>query len=244
MIKREHYIKQIRSFYDSDLIKIITGIRRCGKSVLLQQIKDEISAKTNNILFLNFEDRLTKSLIKNADQLINYVNNKVNNQKYYLFFDEIQNVDDWSDACKTLRLYGHSIFVTGSNSKLLSKEFTKELSGRYVSFRIKPFVYKEMVEYAKQLGKTISVTEYMLYGGFPKVLEFSDPESKVMYLNDLDETIVKNEEIGKLGNISKEKAFIYENVPDDEAEADSFLVSILNSDSDDFLSGLIQSNLG
>ena len=75
MIKREHYIEKIREFYDSDLIKIITGIRRCGKSIILEQVKEEIGAKTNNIIYLNFEDKKTLNLIKSSDGLLDYVEN-------------------------------------------------------------------------------------------------------------------------------------------------------------------------
>ena len=130
MINREHYVNKIREFYDSDLIKIITGIRRCGKSVILEQIKNEIALKTDNIIYLNFEDKRVYSSIKSADDLIRYVDENKKDGKCYLFFDEIQILDDWHNACKTLRLDNNSVFITGSNSKLLAKEFTKELSGR------------------------------------------------------------------------------------------------------------------
>lgn len=191
MIKREHYIEKIRGFYDSDLIKIITGIRRCGKSVVLNQIKEEIEQKGYNTLYLNFEDKRISSKIKNWEDLLNYVESNTNkDNKWYLFFDEIQNIDDWQDAVKTLRLYNYSVFITGSNSNLLSKEFTKELSGRYVAFRIYPFVYKEIKEYCEQLNKECSITDYMNWGGFPKRFEFNTQDEQIQYLNDLDETIV------------------------------------------------------
>lgn len=103
MIDREHYIVPIREFYESDLIKIITGIRRSGKSVILGQIKDEISKKSENIISLNFEDRRVYSVIKTADDLIKYVDEHKKNGKNYLFFDEIQNLDNWQEACKTLQ---------------------------------------------------------------------------------------------------------------------------------------------
>ena len=126
MIDREHYIAPVRSFYDSDLIKIITGIRRCGKSIILGQIKDEIAQKTDNIIELNFEDSRVGANIKTAEDLIKYVDTHKKQGKCYLFFDEIQTLDGWQNACKTLRLDNNSLFITGSNSKLLSKEFTKE----------------------------------------------------------------------------------------------------------------------
>ncbi len=197
MINREHYIKNIREFYDSDLIKIITGIRRCGKSVILTQVIEEIKQKTDNILYLNFENKKIKNNIYNADKLIEYIDQNRKSGKCYIFLDEIQEIDKWAEACKTLRLYDNSVFITGSNSKLLSKEFTKELSGRYVSFHIRPFVYKEILEYSKELNKDCSITDYLIWGGFPKRFEFNSPDAINTYLNDLDDTIVINDLINR-----------------------------------------------
>ena len=109
----------------------------------------------------------------------------------------MQEVSNWPEACKTLRLYDNSVFITGSNSNLLSKEFTKELSGRYVSFRIRPFVYKEILEYTKELHKDCSIADYLVWGGFPKRFEFNSDEARNTYLNDLDDTIVINDLIAR-----------------------------------------------
>jgi len=206
MIVREHYIEQIRPFYESDLIKIITGIRRCGKSVIMEQIVKEISEKTDNYIYLNFEDKRTSANIKDAEALIDYVEQHKTTGKCYLFFDEIQTLEGWQDACKTLRLYDYSLFITGSNSKLLSGEFTKELSGRYVAFRIRPFIYKEIKSYCKELNKEPSVTDYLVWGGFPKRFEFDSAEAQSRYLNDLDDTIVINDLIRRY-KIRKESLF-------------------------------------
>ena len=206
MIHRERYIEEVRPFYDSDLIKIITGIRRCGKSVIMEQIVREISEKTDNIIYLNFEDKRVSASLTNAELLIKYVDENRKSGKCYLFFDEIQMLDGWQDACKTLRLYDCSLFITGSNSKLLSGEFTKELSGRYVSFRVRPFVYKELLAYAKELGCDVSVTDYLVWGGFPKRIEFSSLDAQIRYLNDLDDTIVINDLIRRY-KIRKEELF-------------------------------------
>ncbi len=190
MIKREHYLKRIRGFYDSDLIKIITGIRRCGKSIILEQIMNEIKEKTDNIIYLNFEDERIISNISNCEQLLDYVDNNRKSGLCYVFFDEIKEVTDWQKACKTLRLRNTSVFITGSNSKILSKEFTKEFSGRYVSFRIRPFVYKEMIDYSKETGNDYTITDYLICGGFPKLLEFNSKEDRLVYLNDIYSSIV------------------------------------------------------
>ena len=151
MIIREHYLQEIRPFYDSNLIKILTGIRRCGKSVILEQILDELQASGKRCILLDFDQKPVRNRVPDADALISYVNDRLGKDKLYVFLDEVQNVKEWNEACRTIRLYNCSVFITGSNSKLLSKEFTKELSGRYVSFQIRPFVYREAAEYCRHL---------------------------------------------------------------------------------------------
>lgn len=190
MIIREKYLKEIRPFYDSDLVKIITGIRRCGKSVILKTIYDEISAKTPNTIFLNFEDASDLKKAGTADKLLEYIENNKKGGKCYVFLDEVQNIRDWPIAVRTLRLHDNSLFISGSNSKLLSSEFATELSGRYVSFRIRPFVYKEIMEYANELKKDISPLDYLIFGGFPKRFDMPDEDSMIKYLKDLEDTIV------------------------------------------------------
>ncbi len=206
MIVREHYISQIRPFYNSDLIKVITGIRRCGKSVILKQVFDELEISGKRCLFLDFESRTTLNKFKNVDFLISYVNDFIKDDKLYLFLDEVQNLENWNEACKTLRLQNCSIFITGSNSKLLSREFTKELSGRFVSFKVMPFVFKEASEYAKQLGKKYDIGDYLIWGGFPALLEQKDEDSKRRYLNDLNDTIIYND-LENRYNIRKREIF-------------------------------------
>ena len=190
MIIREKYLQEIRPFYDSDLIKIITGIRRCGKSIVLSQIRNELSAKTDNIIYLDFEDKETETLLSSWKELLDYVEENRKEGLCYVFLDEIQAVDEWAEAIKTLRLRNCSVFISGSNSRLLSAEFTDYLSGRYVSFRICPFVYKELSEYADQLGYELTSADYLNWGGFPKRIEFDDSAAQRRYLEDLEETIV------------------------------------------------------
>ena len=198
MIIREKYLSEIRPFYDSDLIKIITGVRRCGKSIILEQINTEILKNSTNIIYLDFEDRAVTSNLSTWQDIVDYIdNNRDTNELCYVFLDEIQTIDNWSLACKTLRKHNCSLFITGSNSKLLSREFTKELSGRYVAFHIRPFVYRELYEYGKELNKDISLTDYLVWGGFPKRIEFDSLEAQKRYLNDLDETIVSNDIINR-----------------------------------------------
>ena len=194
MIIRNHYIDQMRPFFESDLIKVITGIRRCGKSVIMSQIADEYRSAGKPVLFINFESIEFSSSIPDAPALVAFVKERLSEtEKLYVFLDEVQLVKDWNIACRSLRLENLSLFITGSNSKLLSKEFTKELSGRYVSFGVRPFVYKEIAEYATQLGKSYPISDYLVYGGFPKVIELPDKESVTQYLNDLNQTIIIND---------------------------------------------------
>lgn len=190
MIIREKYLQEIRPFYDSDLVKIITGIRRCGKSVILRTIFDEISSISSNTIYLDLEDAKVLSKVKTVDKLLDYIEKNKKEEKCYIFLDEIQNIKDWAVAVRTLRLHNNSVFISGSNSKLLSKEFATELSGRYVSFRIRPFVYKEIQEYAKEIGKSFDVTDYLIWGGFPKRFDMKSEEETRRYLEDLEDTIV------------------------------------------------------
>ncbi len=197
MIIREHYLAKIRPFYDSDLIKIITGVRRCGKSVIKDQIEEELRKMGKPTLSLDFERLSISGKISSADDLAAYVTAHLGQEKTYVFLDEVQLVENWNIACRSLRLENLSLFITGSNSKVLSKELTKAFSGRYVSFEIRPFIYKEICEYARQTGNPRSTTDYLIYGGFPKTIEFSDKNAILTYLNELDRQIVRNDLINR-----------------------------------------------
>lgn len=190
MIIREKYLQEIRPFYESDLVKVITGIRRSGKSVILKTIYDEIRKKSSNLIYLDFEDINDLKKAGTVEKLLDYVYKNKQDGKCYLFLDEVQNIKGWSLAVRTLRLHDNSVFISGSNSKLLSKEFATELSGRYVSFRIRPFVYKEIVEYLKQIGRETSISNYLIWGGFPKRFDMPNQNDMIRYLIDLEDTIV------------------------------------------------------
>ena len=196
-LTRDAYVKDMRGFYDSDLIKIFTGVRRSGKSVIMEQVAEEIRKKSDNVVYLDFDDRAATSFIQNWNDIVDYVAKNRKDGLCYVFLDEVQEIDGWQFACRSLRRENCSVFITGSNSKLLSKEFTKELSGRYVSFRIRPFVYQELVEYARILGKEMTVTDYLVWGGFPKRIEFDTIEEQRRYITDLDRTIVENDIINR-----------------------------------------------
>ena len=193
MIKREHYLKQIRGFYHSDLIKVITGIRRSGKSVILDLIREEIAKETDNIIYLNFENLFDFDKAPNALKLLDYVSKNRKEGKCYVFLDEVQNINNWPEAVKTLRVQNNSVFITGSNSKMLSNEFLNELSGRFVSFKIRPFVYKEILEYAKDTNFKASISDYLVWGGFPKRFEFKSQDDQIKYLSEIDSTIITHD---------------------------------------------------
>lgn len=202
MIIREKYLSLIRGFYESDLVKVITGVRRCGKSVILESIMNEIKEQTDNIIYLNFEKTSDFVKASNYSKIIEYVNTNRKDGKCYCFFDEIQEIENWQIAIKDLRLENCSIFITGSNSKLLSSEFITLLSGRFVSFRIRPFVYKEI----QKLSPNTTVTDYLIWGGFPGRFVFKSEQDTRIYLNDIENTIVINDLI-KRYKIKNEPAF-------------------------------------
>ena len=206
MIKREHYLKQIRGFYHSDLIKVITGIRRSGKSVILDLIREEIAKETDNIIYLNFENLFDFDKAPNALKLLDYVSKNRKEGKCYVFLDEVQNINNWPEAVKTLRVQNNSVFITGSNSKMLSNEFLNELSGRFVSFKIRPFVYKEILEYAKDTNFKASISDYLVWGGFPKRFEFKSQDDQIKYLSEIDSTIITHDLILRY-KIKKEELF-------------------------------------
>lgn len=206
MIIREKYLSRIRPFYESDLVKVIVGIRRSGKSVILNQVMDEIRQKTNNILYLNFEKMSDFMQAGTATDLIQYVERNRKKGKCYIFLDEVQEVESWAQAVKDLRLGNNSIFITGSNSKLLSSEILTLLSGRFVSFRVRPFVYSEIEALTKKTGKVCSVNDYLIWGGFPGRFLYDSIETQKNYLSDLESTIVYNDLIRRY-KIRKEVPF-------------------------------------
>ena len=201
MIVREKYLSQIRPFYDKDLIKVITGIRRCGKSVILTQIMEELKNKginQNQIIYLNFESKQYDN-IKNDNDLYYYIQEKMKeNVKYYLFLDEIQNIEHWEKAVNSFKAdLGEkiSIFITGSNSDLLSSEIATHLAGRYVSFKIYPFTFKEVCEFKNIEAKDKYELEkdfmdYVKWGGLPQRFILEDDNQIRTYLSDVYDSIV------------------------------------------------------
>ena len=191
MIIRETWLKKIRPFYENELIKVLIGIRRCGKSVILKQIANEIEADDAHKIFINFED-LEFNALQDELALYNYVKALITDEKkYYLFFDEIQNVQNFEKAINSFRLLNTSIFITGSNAKLLSGELATLLSGRYVSFKILPFTFTEAVEIqdiANPDEKTLM--DYIQWGGMPQRFSIKHDDELKIFLSDLYDSIV------------------------------------------------------
>jgi predicted AAA+ superfamily ATPase len=206
MIRRTHYLDLIQPFIESDQIKIIVGIRRCGKSVVLSQIQDEIRPASTNIIYLDFELESVSSQIKDGHDLVQYVHSNRKEGKCYIFLDELQDLKDWNIAVRSLRLENTSIFITGSNSKMLSGEYASQLGGRYITIQLRPFVYQELEQYAKELNQEISIHDYLMYGGFPMLLTLPNETARSFYMNDLFSTIVLNDIIVRHG-IKKPELF-------------------------------------
>ncbi|MBO7565380.1 MAG: ATP-binding protein [Clostridiales bacterium] len=191
---RENYLRKIRSFYhETDLIKVITGIRRCGKSCLMQTIAEELRSsgvKEENIVYLNLDKRGFKS-IKTADKLESVIDSLCTAKGVkYLFIDEIQNVDGFEEVINAFREEEeYSIFITGSNSYLLSGELVTKLTGRYLEFEIFPLTFDEYIGMKQFLKLPVDVSteaefdKYIIEGGFPKALSYDDPEDKRTYIN-------------------------------------------------------------
>ena len=206
MIIRERYLSKIRPFYDQDLIKVIMGIRRCGKSVLLLQIIDELKEKgipESQIIYINFENE-DYNFIKNDIDLHNYIKEKIiNEEKYYLFFDEIQNIKDWEKAINSFKASKNvSIFITGSNSDLLSGELATHLAGRYVSFKLYPLTFSEVCK-LKNLNEKKDIEDafddYITWGGMPQRFVLTDEMQTRTYLSDVYDSIVLKDIIARFG---------------------------------------------
>lgn len=227
MIKRETYMRRIRPFIGSELVKVMTGIRRCGKSVMLELIKEKL--KNNgvpeaNIISINFEDmRYTHLLTAKAlhDEIIMRAQDI--SGKVYLFFDEIQEVTDWEKCINSFRVeFDCDIYITGSNAKLLSGELATNLGGRYVEFTIYPFSFSEFTELYKEIFPGAQPQEYfqkyLLFGGMPYLANLRYAEEPCrQYLTDVFNSvqlkdIVKRNKIRDVDLLERILSYIIANV--------------------------------
>lgn len=205
MLKREMYLSRIRGFYDSDFIKILVGIRRCGKSVILKQIMQELREKgidEEHIVYVNYKFIEFEEL-QDCKKLNTYIKEKIrDNQKYYLFLDEIQKVDKFEEVVNSLRasIDNISIFITGSNSKLLSNELSTVLSGRYVLFNIYPLSYQEFIELTgKEAKSEETFWDFVKWGGLPNRTQFTKESNIKDYLHSVFDSIILRDVVERLG---------------------------------------------
>lgn len=202
---RKNYLDEIRGFYDSNLIKILVGIRRCGKSVILEQIKEELvkkrKVKEDHIIFINFEFIEYEELL-DYKKLNKYIKDRIKDEEiYYIFLDEIQNVDNFEKVVNSLRasIKNISIFLTGSNSKLLSDELSSVLSGRYVLFNINPLSYKEYVSLTGKNSQDMNTFwDYAFWGGLPNRCEFTNETDIKNYLHSVYDSIILRDVVKRL----------------------------------------------
>lgn len=227
MIKRETYMNRIRPFIGNELIKVMTGMRRSGKSVMLELIKEELTesgVSAEQFISINFEDmRYSHLLTANALHAEILERVKGIEKKAYLFFDEIQEVADWEKCINSLRVsLDCDIYITGSNAKLLSGELATHLGGRYVEFVIYPFSFSEFLELYRTVDPNSTMQQcfqkYLLSGGMPYLanLRYSDEPSK-QYLTDLFNSvqlkdIVKRNKVRDVDLLERIIAYVMANV--------------------------------
>ena len=200
IIKREQYLSKIRPFYDSEYIKAITGIRRCGKSILMEQIVDEIKSNgvaDDHIIIFNLEGKSGEN-ITTRKKLEKELDKKIKDEeKYYIFIDEVQHIKKFEEAIASVRIsYNCSLFITGSNSKLLKGKLQDKLTGRAKEFTIAPFTYKESIEFKKANNIKIDYNDffdYLKWGGMPQRYEELDEQGLVDYFQALYHSIIEKD---------------------------------------------------
>ena len=209
-LTRENYLKMIRPYYEADLIKVITGVRRAGKSVILESIRDELFSSgidANHIVYINLEDMDYEGILYASDLNREIKAHIVDSGRYYLFIDEIQHVDKFEKALASFRAtLNASIFVTGSNSQLLSGELATLLTGRTVEFEILPFSFSEMKEYFALLNLPFNddmIYDYLKWGGFPVRFDFREEADIQRYLTNLYVGILNRDILTKKSRIDR-----------------------------------------
>ena len=227
MIKREIYMQRIRPFMNTDLIKVFTGIRRAGKSVMLELVKNELKEagiNEENFLCINFE-QFSNSQFLDVESLYKKITDFQKNTKgkIYLFFDEIQEVDGWEKCINSCRIdFDCDIYITGSNAKLLSGELATYLAGRYVEFVIYPFSFAEFFEMNllknPNVDKSTCFMQFLKTGGMPFLSNFPDDDSaKSQYLIDIYNSVVlkdvvKRNNIRDVDTLERIVAYAFSNI--------------------------------
>lgn len=212
--KRESYLNKIRGFYKDDMIKVISGIRRCGKSFFLKSIIEELlenGINEKDIIYIELDKKGYKD-IKTSKQLEKVIDEKIIDEDFkYLFIDEIQNVEDFEALINSYREEGNiSIFITGSNSYLLSGELVTKLTGRYIEIEMMTLSFYEYVDMKRFLNKNVNENiylefeEYIRNGGFPKSLYYDNYDEKITYTSSVINQIFDKDI--KTSNKIKDKA--------------------------------------
>jgi len=199
MIIRENYLNTLIDAKDTEFIKVITGVRRSGKSTLLLMYREYLlnnNVSENDIIHINFESAMY-DYIRNYKDLYEEIKNKLSKRKTYILLDEVQNVNEWEKAINSLNVdFDVDIYITGSNAYLLSSELATLLSGRYIEIKMYPLSFKEYLKFNEYDTNNIEEKfyEYLKYGGLPAITQIKDKNNLVMaYLNDIYNTIVKKD---------------------------------------------------
>ena len=223
MIQREDYLNKLKNFKDKHLIKVITGIRRCGKSTLLELFQEYLTStgvKKEQIIVINFENPENKEL-KDNNKLYEYVKSKlVKNKMNYVFLDEIQNVNQFELAVDGLYINKNvDLYITGSNAYMLSSELATVLTGRYVEIKMLPLSFKEYMSSFEDKGDLSKrFREYIQYGSFPQILELYDiPQEINTYLDGVYTSVLYKDVINRKGITDKAilesvTEFLYDNI--------------------------------
>lgn len=223
IIEREEYLNKLKKFKDKNLIKVITGIRRCGKSTLLELFKKylkENDVEENQIITINFEDPDYKNL-KTSDALYEYIKNKlIDGKMNYIFLDEIQNVDKFEIAVDGLYIKKNvDIYITGSNAYLLSSELATLLTGRYVEIKMLPLSFKEYISAFDDKNElSRKFRDYIRYGSFPQTLELYDTPEEIdtyldgVYTSVLYKDVISRKGITDKGILESVVEFLYDNI--------------------------------
>ena len=210
MIVRQMYLNRLIDAKDTEFIKVITGVRRSGKSTLLLMFKDYLikeNISEDSIIHINFESAIYDD-IKNYKDLYNYIKSNISTNKTYILLDEVQNIDSWEKAVNSINVdFNVDIYITGSNAYLLSSELATLLSGRYIEIKMYPLSFKEFLEFNNYDMTKIEdkFNEYLKYGGLPAITHIKDKPDLIMtYLNDIYNTIVKKDvlERNKINDIA------------------------------------------
>ena len=204
MIYRTEYMQRLKAFKDNKIIKVVTGLRRSGKSTLLEMFRDELlqsGVQPEQIQYINFE-LMKYDAVRNYKQLYNVVTEKaLPDKKNYLFFDEIQQVSGWEKTVNSLSLeYDADIYVTGSNAYLLSSELVTLISGRYVEIKMLPLSFKEYYGYYRASGKSREelFNNYLKYGGLPQLLSLPQDEQTIgTFLSGIYDTVILKDVLGR-----------------------------------------------